>query len=342
MTCFCSAKAGSLLASLRLVPPTLGLVPPISANLGLAMSAATGMNLALSAAVNLGVPAAVIANLTAMASLSAATKAAMGVSLTAALPIPSMRAQLLATINSFNANSGAFTPQLGPLISLQADLAGLANLAGLLLGLKATLGIDLRAPGAIVALQAWLQAPAPSLAVSAQVSAISSLMATLGLKADAHGALAAGAMAAVAAQLTAGLPALGNLNLLALLAGLLPMLDAIKLALGVDLRAPNSVVALRAALSLLPLSALAQLSATIAVPTPSLNASLAATANAAAPLDLSAVAAANLSGVAPIAMALQVTALGGLGLPAGECGQPCPLALIQNPPQPNLSASISH
>lgn len=358
MTCFCSAKTAPLLASLAQVPPTAGLVPPMPPSLMAAVAASQGVSPALSATVPTGVPPAALANLSAMASLSAATQASMAMPLAAALrgpALPAARAQMLSSINSFNANSGALMPQLGQLTSLSQQLSGLAGLSGLMLGVQSALGIDLRAPGAVPALQARLQLPPPPGAMLSapalppmQQSSTAALLAALGLKADASGAQAASAMASSTAQLTAGLPAIGNVGLLAVLAGLLPMLAAIKLALGVDLRAPNSAGPLSAALSTLPLNALAQLGGSMSVaapPLPSLAASQAASAsasaNASAALNLSAVAAADLSAVGPLAMLMQATAQGGLGMPPGECGQPCPLAMIGAPP-PVAAAAFGH
>lgn len=336
-----------MLASLRFVPPfPPALIPPISASLMAAVPSAIGFNLAVDAVIEPGVAPGVLANLSAMAAMSAALRATMGVSLAQAVSLPAVSAQLTASIQSFNAGSGALMPQLPLIAEVTANLAGLAGLAGFLQGVHAAFGIDLRVPGAIALLQARLLAPPLPVMAAAQVSvsAVPSLMAALGFKADAAGALAVGALASATAQMIASLPPLTNLNLLALLASLLPMLDTIKLALQVDPCTPNALPALQASLAALPLANLAALSASISMPLPLPTVSLAASvaANAAAGLDLSAVAAASLAPLGPLAMLMPLTASATLGMPPGECGQPCPLALLKAPPSVELSAHAVH
>jgi hypothetical protein len=356
MSCFCSAQLGSLLGSLALIPPTVGLVPPISLNLIAAANASLGLDAALSAAVNASVDASLMANLSAMASLSTALQGTLGQNLSAALSASAMastQARLAATLNAFNANAGPLALQAGSMGKLLLDLSGLANLAGLVLAIKAAFGIDLRASGAFAALQARLAASArmnatASVRASVQVSAVASLMAALGFQANAHGALAVNATAGALAGMMAGLPSMGaGFQPLSVLAALMAMLGAIRLALGVDLRTPTAAFDLRVALSMLPLAALAQLSAAMSAnAVTSASAALAAStsasagANAMTALDLAATAQANLSGVGQLAMLMSPTLQATLGLPAGSCGQPCPLALLKGvPAMPGLSAA---
>ncbi|KQP35426.1 hypothetical protein [Pseudorhodoferax sp. Leaf274] len=337
MTCFCSARLGSLVASLTLLPPTLHLVPPLPPSLlAVAAGPALGGFGPMPAA-----QAALTANLTAMASLSASLQAAMGMRLTAAMAPAvqaSLQASLAATVQSFQAAGSMLALQAGPLANVTLGLTGLTQLAALVLSVQAAFGIDLRASGALLALQARLDASASA---AVQVSAVAAAMAALGLRMDAQGALAANASATALASMVASLPSLSlNLPALLQLSGLVSMVATVQAGLGVNLLAMNAMASLKAALSGLPLAALANLNVT---------AKAAATAALAAPvppvpavppvaLNLQAVASANLAGVPPLAMLLALSANAKLGLPAGSCGQPCPLALLA---APGLSGSAS-
>ena len=366
MICPCPVPLNSLLASLSLVPPAALVVPAISGNLVMSLAAGAGYNPSLmlsgSASASAAAAASAAANLSAMASVSAAFKAAFGMDLAAALSAQAsagVSASLAAAINGFNANAGVFVPHLGLIAKRMADLAGLVSLSGLLLAVRASFGIDMRGAGAMAALQARLSAAASAKAAasataavraSASASAVASAMLALGLKANAQGALSANAQAQALAGLTAGLPAIGaGFNLLAMLAGLLSMLNAVRLALGVNLLAPGATLDLRLALSQLPLHALAALSASVsaavsagasATATASAAASTSAAANAAASLNLAATASANLSAASRVAVLLDVMAKGGLGLPAGSCAMVCPLALLQEGNRPAALAAV--
>ncbi len=145
--------------------------------------------------------------------------------------------------------------------------------------------------------------------------------------------------------MTAGLPSIGaGFNLLAMLNGLLSMLESIRLALGVNLKAPTAALDLRLALSQLPLHALAALSAKAsasASASASAAAAASASANAAASLNLAATAKADLSAALRLSVLLDVMAKGGLALPAGSCGFVCPMALLQAGNRPAMTASAS-
>lgn len=353
MACFCSVPLGALLGSLPRIPSLAGLVPPMS--MSLVATASTGLGfspaLNLSAVASASASASAVANLSAMASLSAAMQAALGMNLSAALSasaVASTQASLSAAINGFNANGGVLTSLIALLERLLRDLLGLVNLSGLLMSIRAAFNIDMRAPGAIAALQARLAAMASASATvraSAHLSAVASLMTALGFQANAQGALAVNAQARATASLLAGVPAFGfGLHPLALLASLLAMLEAILKGLGVNLLAPSAALDLRLALSGLPLQALAQLSAQASVQaSATASAALAASvsANASASLNLAGTASANLSAATQLSMLLSVMAKGMLGLPAGSCGGPCPLALLQGlSPLPTLTVGF--
>ena len=85
------------------------------------------------------------------------------------------------------------------------------------------------------------------------------------------------------------------------------------------------------------LFALASLAASLNVAATA-NVAASAALNATAGLNLAGVVAANLSAVAGISMLLNAMVSGKLGLPAGACGKPCPLALLSGPP--SMSASL--
>jgi hypothetical protein len=356
MTCFCSAQLTSLMGSLKGLPSLAHLVPPVPMNVVAAAGMAAGApapNLGVQLGASASASAAVVANLSAMASLSAALQTAMGMNLTAAMAPPlqaRVQASLAGTVNSFNAAGNLLAPFAELLKRLLQELTGLMHLSSLVLAVRAAFGIDLRASGAMLALQARLNAlatvpAAASARASAQVSAVGAAMAALGLKMNAQGALSASLSAQALARMTAGLPAIGaHFPLMSLLSAVMAVLDMIKRALGVDLLAANATARLQAVLSAYPLAALAKLQVTANL-SPKLalavneNAKLAAVSK----LDLRAVGAAHLPAVGPLAMLLKLSADARLGLPAGSCGKPCPLALLGAPamPSPSGMASLS-
>jgi hypothetical protein len=322
MTCLCSLQLGNFLNTLPTFPNVSVMVPLIPLDLVVAIQATLpGMALSMSASADL----ALSANLSAMASLTAAVQAALGVNLAAnlsATAMASVQASMAATIGSLNANAMVLNLAIPNLASLLGQLMNLHIAISLVSAVRLGLGIDLRLPGAIAALQAHLNASA-RLNVAARVSVVQSLMANMGFAFNARGALMVSARAQAMAALTLGLPALRvNIQALNLLAALLALLAALIPAINVNLRAPNAMAQLRLALAGLPLTALASLRVNAAA-----SASVAATA--AVGLNLAAVANANLSAAAALAMAMSVVAQGSflLAVP-GTCGLPCPVGLV--------------
>ena len=350
MACLCSLQLGSLLNSLPSIPSTAGLVPAIPLPVVVAMNgigppAVTAQpSASMAAAAAASAQAGLTANLAAMASFSTAAKAAMGVNLAAPLSASAhagLQAALAANVQSLNASGPVLLAGLPGLAALIGALANLVRLLGVLAGARATFGIDVRAPGAIAALQAALDASAGASAsgaaaatAAANASAVASLMATMGFAANAQGAASASAAATAMSRLTLGVPPItANFNALSLLSAVMGILTAIVTALGVDLRAPNALASLRIVLSTLPLTALAQLRVN-AAGTTSARATAAATvkaqsaASAAAALDLSAVARANMTAAGQLAVLMRLTANANfLLVPPGACNQPCPLVV---------------
>ena len=333
MSCLCSLRLASLLNSLPLPPPA-ALLPPFPLQLMAAVNLAAGAPpVMLSAQASATAQAALLARLSLMANLTASARAAMGVNL--ALPLSaqataSLQATLSAHIGSLNANAGLLNQRLPDLLALLRALANLLHWVGLIGALRAAFGIDLRLPGAVAALQARLSATATATAsATVSASAVASLMATMGFAANAQGALKLTAAMRAASRLTLALPRLAlHVNVLGLLAALLAALAALLSALRVDLRAPNAMLSLRAAISGLPIAALMNLRLA-ATATATASAAAAARAAAAASLNLAAAARVNLSAAASASLVMQLTANGSfLMLPPGSCGQPCPLALI--------------
>jgi hypothetical protein len=342
MPCFCSAQLDSLFGSLSAIPSIAGLVPPVSMNLVAAVTAAPGVG--ASAMASASATGALTANLALMSSLSASVRASTGMNLLASLSgaaQASLRASLSMTIASLNANGGVLNLHQGLLNRLLNELAALANLARIVGAIRATCGIDLRAAGAIGALQARLAAMAqlhaaarPSMAAHAvaQVSVAESLMTSLGFPISARGAAALGAQMQALSRLTLALPRVTvPLGLLSLLSALMALLAAIRNALGVNLLAANALASLRVALAALPLAALASLQAQAqASASATMSATATASASALAALNLSAASSANLSAAATLALVLGVPAqYGALLMPAGSCGSPCPVALLK-------------
>lgn len=349
MACLCSLQLGSLLNSLPSIPSTAGLVPSIplplvAAMSGIAMPAATATSSASMAAAA-SAQAGLAANLAAMASFAAAAKAALGVNPTAALSASAraaLQSSLAANVQSLNASGPvlqARLPQLAALIGAQANLM---RLLGVLAGARATFGIDLRAPGAIAALQAALNASAhasasgtAAVAATGTASAVASLMASMGFAANAQGAASLNGAATAMSRLTLGVPPItANFQALSLLAAAMGMLAAIVATLGVSLRAPNALASLRVALGTLPLTALAQLRVSAmgkATATVTATARAQGAANAAAALNLSAVARADLTAAARLAVLMRLTANANFLLaPPGSCSRPCPLGPVKS------------
>ena len=164
MACICSLPFGSLLTSLPSLPNLTGLIPAMPLQLVLAINAALNVSpLALSA--NLSATATAQASLTAnlaiMASLVAAVKAAMNLNLALPLSVSAMahlRANLSANIHSMNAHGLMLGLALPNLMALLLSLLPLIHLMGIVVGARLAFGIDLRAPGAVLALQAALSA----------------------------------------------------------------------------------------------------------------------------------------------------------------------------------------
>ncbi len=344
MVCLCSQELQSLLNSLPSIPPLSGLVPPLPPNLLPAISAAmvVGTPAALPMPPLAKADAALMANLATMANLSAAVRAAAGINLAAPVPpmaMASLQASLAAQINSMNANGAILNPGRPNLAELLRALANLLSIAGLVSSVRAAFGLNLRASGAVPALQARLSASArasASATASAQASATASLsmvgaaMAALGFPATPQGAVALTASMNAMSGWTQRLPALTvNFNALSLLAALLAALAMIRSALGVNLLAPRALVSLRASLHALPLAALASLNVSaLASARASAQLSAAASASAVSTLGLHAAASTSLLPAARLSVMMRLTAHAPLLLPPGSCGRPCPLALV--------------
>jgi hypothetical protein len=198
----------------------------------------------------------------------------------------------------------------------------------------------LRAPGAVAALQSALTASAAASAGAPAMStggacAVSSLLASMGFAANAHGAASASAAASAMSALTLRVPPItANFGALSMLAAVVALLASITSTLGVSLNAPNGLTSVRAALALLPLAGLARLSvgataagnSTGSVAT-AVRIQAEGAANAASALDLSALSNANLTSASQLAVLMRLTTqAGSLLAPPGSCSQPCPLA----------------
>ncbi len=358
MPCFCSAPLGSLLDSLPRMPPLAGLFPPVSAHLTAAVLAPPGFTpLPMAAAsASASANAAASANLAVMANLAADLKAALGINLMASLSgsaQASLQASLAATLGSLNAHGSLINPLRDLLERLLRELASLLNLAQLVGAARARFGIDLRAGGAVGALQARLTASASaaasaraSAAASARLSASESLIASLGVQPTVAGVASLRASMQAVARLMASVPAVTvNLGTLSALAALLALLAVIKNALGVNLLAPDASASLRLALGGLPLAALAtlqvQASAT-ATASASATASATAAASAHSSLNLAPLARVNLAAAAAPSLALRASAIfPPLLLPAGSCGRPCPVAALQSLPPASAGITVS-
>jgi SWI/SNF-related matrix-associated actin-dependent regulator 1 of chromatin subfamily A len=270
-------------------------------------------------------------------------KASMGLNATTALSASAraaLQASLTASVQSLNA-SGSMLQTAGP--ALAAALGAQANLVmllGVVTGVHATYGIDLRAPGAVAALQSALDASAAasasgmaSASAAGSASAVASLMASMGFAANAQGAASASAAATAMSRLTLGVPPItANFGALSMLSAAVSLLASVTSTLGVNLGAPNAILSLRAALSTLPLAALAQLrvsassAATASVATAA-QAQAQAAASAVNALNLSAVAAASLTSAGQLAVLMGLTTQASSLLAApGTCGRRCPLA----------------
>ena len=340
MTCLCPLQLNHLMGSLPTAPSLASLIPVIPLHVTAAVNASLpGFVPSLSVQAMASAQLSAVANLSTMLALSAAVHAALGVNLNAPLSLTAVAQvseHLSANIGTLNGSSIALNLAIPGLAALLAALAGLLPVIGLVAGVQAALGINLRLPGAVVALQAHLNASARLAAhanLSARVSATETMMMRMGFAFNAQGVLAASASAQAMARLMVGLPPIRvNIQALSLLAALLALLAALLSILKVDLRAPNALFQLQVALSALPLAAIAQLQVCETVSAhvnAQVNASAVASACAAAGLNLSAIAQANLGVAARVSLMMQLMAQGNfMLLPAGACGLPCPMELV--------------
>jgi hypothetical protein len=313
MGCLCSKDVVKLNAMATLALPPIPM-PPIVAQLALALAPPAPPPISAQLSLALGIPPL---SVNAAATLAAVASAAIGAQ-AMGIPLLSAKAsaQLAATIGSINLNLPLLAPLLG--LNVQAML-NLSMLASVVAGLKAQLGINLAAPGALGMLQAKLAASASLAAPAMSMSLTAALAAALGINLAVPGAVPS-LTAALAVVATLQLPPLTLPPLqLAKLIGILAATASIKAALGVNLMLPGAVATLNAILAVLPLSAMANLTlaASIAPPVVALKASAAATAALVLP-PLSLPMLASISATASL-----VAQLGIMGISLR--GVPCPL-----------------
>jgi hypothetical protein len=329
MTCLCLPRLRALLGGLL---PTAALrvaVPPVmttlAASLAAAPSAAAGLD--LRAALRLGlpplpVPPALVEQIAATATATSQLALGLGVDLLH----PDGPARLALTLRSLHTN----LPRLLPLpVALSADLAGRMNLSlalSTIAGVRASLGIDLLAPGAALALRpalaATLGAPAPALSpVQLRLAARLSAYARLALAAQGLGGIAC-LLPALDLLARLELPRFGlSVAPLASLSLLLGLRHQIQAVLGIDPLSAQLQARLTAALR--PLWALPalqfQLPVAGAPAWPALPASFALDAQALAGLGpgLGALARLQLPNLAPFSLVASLAAAGGLA--AADC-----------------------
>ncbi len=332
MSCACLA------ALIKALQPPWGLLPPINlppimAQLGTAapgfasLTAGASASASLSALAKLSLPALPIpgATLAAMAGLAATAgqlQSGLGINVFSA----SAHAQISALMGLFN---------LLPFDALTLpDIGPLGSLCSTLLMVKASLGINLLAPGAAVALQASLNAmasaavavaiPGPTLGLLASYSAVANLAAAAGVGMN-FGALGASLSAVASLQIPAlSVSPLGLGKLLQYLAAL----AACKNLFGINPFAVGMTAQL--GLALAPLQALASVTmseslsaaagAAMAAGSINLNANFSAIAKA----DLSALIGLKLPSLAPLSM---VAAIAGPARGSTPCGGSCPIGI---------------
>lgn len=333
MSCSClSALLAALQPPWGLLPPIN--LPPIMAQLGTAAPGFSGLSALASASARAQLSAALALNLPPLPipplKLAAAATLAATAGQLKALGInifsPSAGAQISALINLFGLLP---FPQI-PL----PDIGPLASVCSTLLMVKASLGIDLMAPGAAVALQASLDAMASatahlglpsagSLSVLAQYSAVASLAAACGVGLD-FGAMLP-KLSLVASLQIPGLPP--GLNLAALL-HLLAALLAAKNLFGINPLAIGVTAKLGLALEPLKLLASVKMSESLmaaagaAAGLGSIN--LSANFSAIASANLSAFASLKLPNLAPLSL---VAAVSTQARGMSSCGSGCPISL---------------
>jgi hypothetical protein len=230
-----------------------------------------------------------------------------------------------------------------------------AGLAAAIANINAAFGVNLMLPGAMVALQAKLDAMAT---LSASLMAGSPMMTPalgnlmqLAAAASATARMQASIMSSVAmAGLAASLKLMAQIQLptmavssmdLGTIVNMLMALTGIQSTFGVNMLSVNAALRLQAAIQGLPLAAIAQLKISeslMAMATlgtalsplkPLLGMSLTASATASIAASLQAMAAIRLPGLAPISlMATLVAQMNGLGFPAlasSACSPSCPV-----------------
>lgn len=335
MSCVCLQSLRSLLASLLPLAPLANLrLPPAveTLNAHLASRAAAASGMAFNARLALSLPPLplslnLVEQISATATATEQLRAAVGFN-------PAARggtSSLSLAVSSLNINLAALLAQLLPLLPLLPAITRLSMTMSMVASLRASMGIDLLAPGVALRINALLNLPggAPAPAPRLNMAAVA--------RANAYASLSAAATAfggplnllpslrLIASLRLPTLPA-SHLNLLALLAALLG-LRANMLALGLNVSASanltaNLRLALQPLLALPPLNLVTPPAYPMTLPT--LNASFMASANAIAALNLNAALALRLPNLAPLTLMAALTANGGLGR-ASACGSSCPV-----------------
>lgn len=323
MSCLCLPRLRALITGLLPMASLRVALPPAMATLAATLPAlpAPGGGLDLRAALRLGlpplpIPLALVDHIS--ASATAVGQLALGLGIN--LLVPGAPARLALTLRSLHVNLHRVLPLP---MSLMADLPGAMNLSlalSTIASLRASLGIDLLAPGAAIALKGAL---APALSMAPLPAARVQLAARL----------AAYAKLAAAAKLLGGfgnlLPALelmarldlprlalnpGPLATLSLMLGLRSNLQAV---LGLDPLAADLPLRLSAALR--PLWSLPSfaLPAASSVASTALAASFAADAHVLAGMGLGSIAKLQLPNLAPLSLVASLSAAGDLA--AADC-----------------------
>lgn len=331
MSCICLNKLLALLegllpvASLRIdVPPVMA---RLSASIGNLPPASGALN--LQAALRLGLPPLplslnMVEQISAAATASSQLATLLGIDLCA----PGGPTQLGITISSLHIN----LPKLLPLpLPFTTNLPGALRLSlalSTIASVRARLGVDLLAPGALaqlkLALSAALGAPISpiSLRLMARISAYAKLVAAAQLFGGAHRLLPALNLLAQLRLPTLNL-GLGPLASLAAFGGLGMNIRAV---LGLNPAAVGFDAQLRLALQ--PLWALSSLSlsASFGAPTawPALSANFAADVHALLGLNLGALGGLRLPNLPPLSLVAGLAGIGGLAS-TSSCSATCPV-----------------
>lgn len=312
MSCLCLPR---LQAAIGLALPIAALrvpVPPVMATLAMSVGGLPLPGASLRAALRLGLPPLPI-SLALVEQISATATAASQLALGLGIDLLAQNgpSQLALSLRSLHLN----LPRLLPLpLALTANLSGAMSLSlalSLIAQLRATLGVDLLAPSAALALRLALSAaPSVPLHLSARLAAY----AKLALAAQAFGGIG---------RLLPSLQLLASLQLPSIAINLWPLgVLSMLLGLRANIQAllgsgPLANLQLSLTAALRPLWALPQLalSASTGAGLPALGVNFAANAQALLGLNLGLVAGLRLPNLAPFSLMASVALAGGLTSP---------------------------